>query len=183
MKTAQLKLLKNSKLAYGGDLLKTRKGRSGGRPLDIRNTMHLILWSSKARGDWSFKKPNNERSIRAILKTFSEKYGIKIISAANVGNHIHLQVKLANRHTYRPFIRAITSAIAMAVTGINRWTKIGDGKRLQFWDRRPFSRIIQGYRAFLNLKDYIKINVLEGHGVTRENARMIVRSGVSVNSC
>ncbi len=99
-----------------------------------------------------------------------------------MGNHIHIQFKLSNRHTYKPFIRAITGAIAAKVTGINRWTKIGDGKRLNFWDSRPFTRVVMSYRAFLNLRDYIRINVLEGHGVKRGQARMIVRTGVFVNT-
>jgi hypothetical protein len=113
----QYQLLKDSPKAYGGDLLKTRKGRSEGRPLDTKNTMHLILRSTKAIGPWSFWKPKNKNEIRRITSKFSQKYGIKIISMANVGNHLHFQIKLTNRFTYKPFIRAMTSAIAMAVTG------------------------------------------------------------------
>jgi REP element-mobilizing transposase RayT len=180
-KSPQLELLKKEKLAFGGDGFTTREGRRGHRPLVTRESMHLVLRSSRAKRDWSFKKADNEKAIREILKKFSLKYGVRILSAANVGNHIHIHLKLSNRHTYRPFIRAITSAIAMAVTGINKWTKIGN-KRLKFWDRRPYTRVVQGFRAFLNLRDYIRINTLEGYGIKREHARFIVRSGVWVNT-
>src|ERR1700689_5388498 len=107
-KKNQLKLLKDEPKAYGGALLKTRKGRSRGRPLDTKNTMHLVLKSSKAVGDWSFWKPGNKEEIRKIIRKFSNKYGIKILSLANVGNHLHFQIKLYNIHTYKPFIRAVT---------------------------------------------------------------------------
>lgn len=184
MKPKQLKLLKGSKNAFGGDLFSTRKGRLGSRPISTRESMHLVLRSSKATHDWSFKKPKNEKAIREVLKNFSERYGVKIHSAANVGNHIHLHLKLTNRHTYKAFIRAITGAIAMKVTGINRWTKIATPalQKLRFWDQRPFTRVIQSYQGFLNLRDYIKINVLEGHKVSRSDARVLVNTGVWINT-
>src|SRR5437868_5410941 len=105
----QIELLKKQKKSYGGELLKTRKGRSGPRPLDTRNSMHLVLRSSKAKGDWSFTRPKNAAMIKLITNKFAAKYGVKIYSAANVGNHLHFHIKLSNRHTYRPFIRAITA--------------------------------------------------------------------------
>jgi hypothetical protein len=192
-RSPQLKLLKNQKSSYGGELFRTRRGRSTPRPLDTRNTMHLVLRSSKAVGEWSFKRPKNERRIQEITDRFSEKYGVRIMSIGNVGNHLHFQIKLGSRFTYRPFIRAITAAIAMAVTGASRWNRLesilthkadlstarseSGEKALQtnrFWDYRPFTRVIQSYRALLNLKDYIEINQLEGFGVNRSTARFIV---------
>lgn len=112
---------------------------------------------------------------------------------ANVGNHLHLQIKLSNRFGYRPFIRAVTAAIAMAVTGRNRWTvgnhadqlegihsKI-DGssatakKREKFWDYRPFTRVVKGFKAVLTLRDYLRINQLEGEGNHRNDARFMLQ--------
>lgn len=191
--TKQLSLLKKMPNSYGGELLKTRKGRARGRPLDTKNTMHLVLRSSKAKGDWSFKKSKNARNINAIIAKFSKKYGVRILSYANVGNHLHFHIKLTNRHTYKPFIRAISSAIVSAVTGCNRWQSLDDihesqlhsyaskavvaassksGKsKTKFWDYRPFTRVVIGFRALLGLKDYIRINQMEGFGFTRSEAR------------
>lgn len=59
----------------------------------------------------------------------------------------------------------------MAVTGASRWKKID---KLKFWDRRPFTRIVIGRRAFLGLKDYIRINNIENFGFARDHARFIV---------
>ncbi len=166
----QLAFLRNEPSAYGGTLLKTRNGRARPRPLDTRHTMHLVLRSTKAKGEWSFRKPVHEKKIQKILDYFSQRYGVKILSLANVGNHLHFQIRLTNRFTYKAFIRAITSAIAMAITGASRWKPL----KIRFWDYRPFTRIVKSYRAFLNLRDYIRINKLEGYGYQRDHARWLI---------
>src|SRR3954470_8509659 len=102
----QLSLLEKQSSAYGGELLKTRKGRAHGRPLATKSSMHLVLRSSKAKGDWSFKKKNNEIKIKTIISRFSKKYGVRILSLANVGNHLHVHIQLTTRQGYNPFIRA-----------------------------------------------------------------------------
>ncbi|HEX4924742.1 MAG TPA: transposase [Bdellovibrionales bacterium] len=170
----QLKLLKDETKSYGGELLKTRAGRSRPRPLDTKQSMHLVLRSSKAAGVWSFKKKANEIKIKQIATRFTAKYGIKLISLGVVGNHLHFHIKLANRFTYKPFIRALTAAIAMAVTGASRWKPLKKSAKDRFWDYRPFTRVVQGFRAYLNLRDYIHINQLEGFGYERGEARFIV---------
>ncbi len=84
--------------------------------------MHLVLRSSHAKGEWSFRKPQIRRKVEQILEKFSEKFGVQILVHANVGNHLHLQIKTPRRLAYIRFIRAVTSGIAMAVTGRNRWS-------------------------------------------------------------
>ncbi len=152
--------------AYGGLLLNTRAGRSHGRPLSSKNSMHLVLRSTRAKGALSFLK--HRATIDRILEKFARKNGVRILSLANVGNHLHIEVRLSTRHTYRAFIRAITAAIAMAVQGKSRWNKIEE----KFWDYRPFTRIVVGYKALLSLKDYIEINDLEGLGVARSKSQL-----------
>ncbi len=157
--------------------------------------MHLVLRSTKAKGEWSFRKPRNEAHVNRIVDKFALIYGVRVISMANVGNHLHLQIKLSNRFTFKPFIRAVTAAIAMAVTGRNRWTqsdsqKIARNKRdlasdqqnrpskqprENFWDCRPYTRVIESFKAWLTLKDYIKINQFEGAGYKREDARFMLK--------
>ncbi len=134
--------------------------------------MHLVLRSSKAKGIWSFLRPGNKVRIKDILAKFSEKFVVKIISLAIVGNHIHLQIKLSHRQTYKPFIRAVTAAIAIAVTGACRWRPAKE----KFWDLRPFTRIVESFRACVNLANYICINRLEAAGFSRREARLILKS-------
>ncbi len=166
----QLELLKRQPSAFGGSLMTTRRGRQGRRPLATKSTMHMVLRSTKAVGDWSFRKPKHAAKITGIINKFAAKYGVKVLSLANVGNHLHLHLKLSKRQTYKPFVRAITAAIAMAVTGASRWQKA----KAKFWDYRPYTRIVEGLKAFLTLKDYIEINQWEGQGYSRERARLFI---------
>ena len=185
----QLKLLKDEPKAYGGELLKTRKGRAHGRPLDTKRTMHLVLRSSLAKGEWSFSR--HKKKIRLIADKFAQKNGVRLLSLANVGNHLHFHIQLGNRYAYRPFIRAITAAIAMTVTGASRWQPLESqiasklvGKstnKAKFWDYRPFTRVVIGFRALLNLKDYIRINQLEGGGTSRVIAEYIIKNNFKIS--
>ncbi len=179
-RSPQLTLIKRQRSAYGGELRNTREGRSTARPLATRHSMHLVLRSTKAKGEWSFRHPKNRNRVGAIIKRFALKNGVRILSMANVGNHLHLHIKLGNRHSYAGFIRAVTGAIAQAVTGRTRWQNnqsrnVGSAK-LQFWDYRPFTRIIESWRAVLNMRDYVRINQLEGFGVSRLEARAWLES-------
>jgi hypothetical protein len=133
----QLTLLKLESKSHGGLLRRKRKGR-GARPLAAKESMHLILKSSKAKGEWSFKRRENAFKIKCIFEKFAKKYHVRILSIANVGNHLHLHIQLFYRRGYVPFIRAVTSAIAMAITKRSRWNKI----KVKFWDYRPFTRVI-----------------------------------------
>ncbi len=121
-----------------------------------------------------------------FFKKVSRSYGGDLLtkrkgrlkSMANVGNHLHLHLQLTNRHTYRAFIRAVTSAIMMTVTGASRWNKEALAKlrdaRKKFWDRRPFSRIVSGFKAELRLRDYVYMNELESNGFKRDHARFYI---------
>lgn len=131
--------------------------------------MHLVLRSTKAVGKWSFIK--HRKKVWGILDKFAKKYAVKVISRGNAGNHLHLQIQLSSRHFYRAFIRAVTAAIAMAVTGTSRWNKLG----IKFFDRRPFSRVIIGRRAFLTVRDYVRVNHLEGYGYDRLEAKLLIK--------
>ncbi len=172
-KQKQLQFLRNSKKEYGGDLLKKRIGRSGGRPVSTQHTMHFVLRSTQATGAWSFTR--HQKAIRRILERFALKNGVRLKSMANVGNHIHIHLQLTNRHSYRAFIRAVTSAIMMAVTGLSRWHRPTARNPRKFWDRRPFSRIVVGFKALLTLSDYILINQLESQGYARSEGRFLLQ--------
>lgn len=122
-------------------------------------------------GEYSFKKSQHSQAIRRIFKKFTAKHGVTIISMGNAGNHLHLEIKLTRRSAYNPFIRAVTAAIAMAVSGVSRWKASTLGK---FWDFRPFTRVVVGYKATLQLREYIQVNEWEGLGSCRFQARVLV---------
>src|SRR3989344_2356817 len=95
--------------SYGGTLQKTRFGRSRPRPLprSTQESMHLVLRSTKATGEWSFRRPQNQKKVQALLKKFAGKHEVKILSLANVGNHLHVHARVKNRKGYMSFIRAL----------------------------------------------------------------------------
>ena len=168
-------------LQYGGTLRTKAKNR-GARPLSLQDSMHLVLRSSQAKNEMSFRNPKNFKRLGRLIQGFSPRKGVRIISLANVGNHLHLHIKITNRTLYKAWIRGISSAIAMLVAGRKKLAELKMQKKT-FWDYRPFSRVIRSFKAFLNLKDYIEINQLEGVGIARVNAvRMIEGSRVFFSS-
>ncbi len=176
----QIDMFKKGEEAYGGDLRKSRLGRIGPRAISTKDSMHLVLRSTLAKGAWSFRR--HDKIIMTTVRKFANKYGVRLISLANAGNHLHMQIKLTNRYTYPAFIKAVTSALAIAVTGASylrsmqqRAKELGIAmNKKQFWDYRPFTRIVRSYRGFLNLKDYLEINRLEGRGYDRNQARFLI---------
>lgn len=110
-----------------------------------------------------------------MLVRAAKKWGVSVQNFANVGNHLHLQIKIKNRRTYKPFICAVTGGIATIVTR---------GKTLatKFWDYRPYSRIVVGLKNYLVLRDYLLINQYEGGGTPRRLATLLVRGGKIVNT-
>jgi putative transposase len=146
---------------HGGSLKNACKRQ---RPLSTKQSMHLVLRSKQATHKWSLRL--YRKDIDIILRRFAYKYRVQILSYANVGNHLHLHIRLHNRRNYRAFIRAISAAIMMKVTGFCQWRPKPEGFR--FWEHRPFSRIVSGYRAFIRMVDYIQINYLEGLGCQRQ---------------
>lgn len=97
-----------------------------------------------------------ERTARSLAK----KYGIKIYEFANVGNHVHLLIKLSHRFTFSPFMRALSGTIALKVTGANKLK----GLKKKFWDYRPWTRIVEWKKAYTIAKDYVIQNHLEAIG-------------------
>jgi len=152
---------------YGGDLLKTRKARQGPRPVCARDTMHFVLRSTLAKGIWSFRVPKNFQKVEKILKTFSVRHGVRLFSYAVHFNHLHLHAQVSSIKGYKRFIRAVTAAIAMAITGMSRWNPLD----IKFWDRRPFSRIARGPLEEATLHEYVLINKYEAEGFSRNEAR------------
>ena len=172
--SAQKNLFKVARSEHGGE----RQRRHSARPIHTRRNMHLILKSSRARGDWSFSSPQNRQKTNEILEKFSRKHGVRVLDRADAGNHIHLTIQIKNRFLYRPFIQALTSALMMAITGTSRWSKPLGAKK--FWDHRPYSRIVAaGKKAFETLRDYLEINRLQGRGRTREEAEFEVYSAAA----
>ncbi len=158
--------------AHGGELRRRRSGRRS-RPISTRFSMHLVLRSTLAKGLWSFVRGKNRDLILHLTAKHATKSGVEVLSSGNAGNHLHLHVRVGSRRQYNHFVRALAGDIALQLRKI-----IGrDGARLpdiNFWDRRPFSTIVGTLRYVATLTDYLKVNQLEGNGVPRAFARIVV---------
>jgi REP element-mobilizing transposase RayT len=172
-KPKNLELMKRPILAYGGDLRKKAENR-GQRPLVFRSgSMHITLRSLKAKGIYSFQHSSKRERVKNFVYSFSKAKGVKILSFANVGNHIHLHVKLHNQNLYLAWIRGLSSGLAMISHGLEGLKKLKE-LRQKFWEQRPFSRVIRSFKHFLNTKSYVEVNILEGMGMPRAQAELII---------
>lgn len=156
----------NKSLAFGGTLLTRAKNRTF-RPLSQKTPLHLVLRSSISgqTPGWSLKLPQNAKYIERTIRLNAERFGVRIQEFSNNGNHLHLLLRITNRTLYKRFIKAVTGAIALKITGSNRLERLTKGKRrdgkFRFWDFRPFSRIVVGWKGYIIARDYVVMNALE----------------------
>ncbi|WP_413293223.1 transposase [Bdellovibrio sp. HCB185ZH] len=140
--------------AHGGTLFKKARHRCR-RPLSTKKPLHLVLRSSQAKGSLSFRKSKNWKQVESLCRQFARKYKIKIESFANGGSHLHLTIRLNSKDSYSPFIRSLTGAIALKLTGANRTQKNAQ----KFWDFRPFTAVLE--KAKHTLKNYVSLEFLK----------------------
>ena len=166
-------------MKYGGDLRKKAKNR-GARPLVMKQgSLHLVMRSTQAKGEWSLAHKKNRERVAKFIETFSKNKGVKILSLANVGNHLHFHIKIPNRTAYKYWIRGLSSALVMLVIGRKGLRQLREQK-LRFWDYRPFTRVINSFRALLNIQDYIQINQFEGIGWQRVKAVLLIKGSRAI---
>lgn len=143
-------------LSYGGTFRKKAKNR-GARPLSTKDSIHLVLRSTKATGTQSFRHHSKQARVHRLIQSHCRKFGISLQQFANAGNHLHLLIRLPKRHVYPRFIRGLTGALALAQTGASKIAKL----KTRFWDFRPFTRVVQSRRGYQVARDYVLLNQLE----------------------
>ena len=94
--------------------------------------------------------------VEAILRQKAKKFGVRIAELANVGNHLHLKVRITSRLAFRSFLKAVTNLIARKITGARKGKPFG-----KFWQGQAFTRILTSKFEELNLYGYIKANQIE----------------------
>jgi REP element-mobilizing transposase RayT len=186
--TKQLSLFKKeTRRFFGGQLLHNK--RKSRRPFSRKHSMHIVLRSRWARGENSFLRARNKKAIENIIRNTARKYAVKLYQFAIVGNHLHLVVLCFNKEKYHAFISVISGLIASHVMhqlsfknfakyfamdccpkktggGPNLWALNEEpvGLDQQFWDFRPFSRILYWGKDFKFCCGYVKQNFLEAIG-------------------
>ena len=144
---------------FGGSYLKSNPKAE--RPLCVSRAIHVVLKSSWATGSYSMLQKYNSRKIEDIVRSTAESCRIKVYHLVNVGNHLHLVIKLKDIADYRKFIRIITGLIARHVLKRQRGPVLTPKKKLKkikFWLARPFTRIINWGRDYKYVDRYMEKN-------------------------
>jgi len=145
VKQSNFEGLRAPKDVYGGSLLNSHPKVK--RPLDSKLPTHLVLRATKS----SMRKPQYFLKVNQIVKNACRKHGVRLYEYANVGNHLHLLIKLRSRASWAAFIREVTGRIAQLTS-----TK---------WLHRPFTRIVRGWKkAYKMAQQYVRLNLAEAEG-------------------
>ena len=108
-------------------------------------------------------KAKNRRAVDAIIKGQAKRWGLRLYRYENVGNHLHILLRTKQRRQLAGFLRSISGLIARYLLGAER----GQFKGIKFWDARPFSRIIQWGKEYLQVQTYFDKNRLQAIGFGR----------------
>src|SRR3954468_20470221 len=123
-KQFHLKGLEKPNTKFGGSLLKSHP--KSNRPLSTKLPIHLVL---RARKSVLRTTKHFAPTHQAVYQT-AKKYGVRIYEYANVGNHLHILMKLSKMHLWAAFIRELTGRIAQ------------QQEEKGFWLHRPFTRVV-----------------------------------------
>lgn len=161
-KYKQLSFLSTPKLEFGGSLLLNR--RKTARILATKKPIHLVL-KGDVKQSGSLRK--KERQIEFEIQKWALKFDIKLYRFSINSDHIHLNIKIGSKESYRKFIKAVTGRIAQI-------TKI----KFIF---RPYTKIMSWGREFRSFINYTIQNEEEAMGLRAFTQRKKRRVGVSGN--
>ncbi len=138
---------------FGGARLKGHP--KGKRPFSKKHLMHLILKSSRAKGQRSFLHFKNRKMVDQLVRTLAKSSGVEIRDYVNVGNHLHILIKSAHRGLLNRFLRSLCGLLPRKLFGCEKGAPLG----FEFWDGRPFTKIIaEGLRPFKIIRAYFDKN-------------------------
>jgi REP element-mobilizing transposase RayT len=161
MKRKQLQLFASTPKTHGGEASRGR--RKGARPVATKRPMHVILRSSRARGEWNFLRRAHATRVKGIAHSTARRFGVRLHRFENVGNHLHLIVQAKRRADFQNFLRVLAQAVCFLVTKARKGSPIG-----KFWDALAFSRVVEWGRDYLNLLEYLRKNEWEAGGMPRD---------------
>ncbi len=156
--------MKSARLSHGGTLgIGKRKTI---RPIDRKQALHVVLRSSIATGGLSMLNENFCNHIDRTTKNIAKKWGVKLYNYANVGNHIHLLIRVPSRAIWQRFLRELAGTIAIIVTGAKKGASLAKNATGRgFWDHLVFTRIVKFGKDFNKVSIYFVKNIFEAAGI------------------
>ena len=146
-----------ARLNHGGRKAGTHAKEA--RPFFVRKWNHVCLRSGLAVGPLSLLQNRNRRFIEALVAHLAKRYFLNLKDFANVGNHLHLQVRARRKEDLQNFLRVLAALIARHVTGARKGRPFG-----KFWDGLTYTRVLTTSMEDLRLRTYIRANQAETHG-------------------
>jgi REP element-mobilizing transposase RayT len=143
----ELKYLKAR--THGG--MKLKKRRKVARPLVAGAVTHLVLTSSKAKGEFSFYR--HKKVVEHLLRDRARLYFIEIIDFVNMGNHLHIKVRFKDTVRFKNFLRAFCGLLPRKLTHAHRGTRFG-----RFWDGLAYTRVLLTKLEEFGLRAYFEGN-------------------------
>ena len=135
--------------------------RKSARPLATKRPVHVVLKSSRAKGNWSLRR--KERQVEDCVFKTAKRFNIRIRLYQNVGNHLHLAIQGKHRREIQNFFRVLPQLLAYLVTSTRKGRPIG-----RFWDAPLFTRVVNWGKDWLNLRAYFEKNRWEMKGMPRD---------------
>ena len=156
-------------LSYGGELRKKKRGR-GPRPLSGKEPLHAVFKVVQYQlRQKSLRAPRSFKLILEIIEKYAKHFAVKIEQRSVQKDHLHLLIRTSRRKLYHHFFRVVAGQIAQRfekeglLTNINQ--KVTPTPRL--WKYRPFSRVVRGWKSYIDARDYIQLNEQEALGVIK----------------
>ena len=144
--------LEKPKDTFGGNQFAKSNPKTK-RPLESKFPLHVVLRANQG----GLRLPKIYAEVNDLVVEIAKKHGITIYEWANVGNHIHMVVKLRSVTRWSAYIRELTGGIALKM----KKAKIARTDQ-KFWKQRPFTRIVRSWqKAFRDAKEYVHLNWLE----------------------
>lgn len=148
---------------HGGILRNKRRGRKA-RPLSTKVPIHLVFKTERKFLRRGLRSPLGFFLINHIIKTYARRFFIKVEQVSINHDHLHLLVRFSKRSLGQHFLRVVAGQIAQQFknNGFLVAKNVTDTPKL--WKYRPFTRVIQGWKPYLVVKNYIQLNIKEASG-------------------
>jgi hypothetical protein len=122
--------------AFGGHLLKNSNAKAA-RPLSGSSFMQIVLKSRTTASSQQWGKNIKARMLK-ITKDMGNRHRVQIKEFTWKKNQLYLNIRLSRKKRYTPFIRALSGAIAIQMSGANKFNALNES----FWQGRPWTCIL-----------------------------------------
>jgi len=169
---------------HGGTLRNKRRGRTA-RPLSTKAPIHLVFKTNMKSLRRGLRSPLGFKIVNQTIQKYARRFFIKVEQVSINHDHIHLLVRFPKRSHGQAFLRTVAGQIAQlfqkngflipsCVTDTRKKANNKPGNRpSKVWKYRPFTRVIQGWKPYQIVRNYIQLNIKEAAGVIQYKSQRL----------